>query len=254
MRVALITGGGSGIGLACARKFAESGDHVILAGRTEERLCRACESLPEGSDADWIAADVSKTEQCKSLVEETIRRAGRLDVLVNCAGVSKAGPSVEVTEEDWDRIIDTNLKGTFFTCRYAIPYLEKTGGNIVNISSDAGIVGNRELAAYCASKGGVTVMSRALALELAPSGVRVNCVCPTETDTDMLKQDIVEYGYGTREAYEEALQYLYPQKEKARFVKPEEVAEAVCFLADNRKAGAITGTEIRVDFGITAGY
>jgi len=254
MRIVLITGGGSGIGFACAQKFAEYGDRVILAGRSEERLQRACRSLPETADADWIAADVSKTEDCRKLVEETVRRAGRLDVLVNCAGVSKAGPSIEVTEEDWDRIIDTNLKGTFFMCRFAIPHLEKTGGNIVNISSDAGVVGNRELAAYCASKGGVTVMSKALALELAPSGIRVNCVCPTETDTDMLTQDIAEYGYGTREAYEEALQYLYPQKEKARFVKPEEVAEAVCFLADSQKAGAITGTEIRVDFGITAGY
>lgn len=256
-RVILITGGGSGIGKACAQLFSENGDIVYILGRTEEKLKNTCDEFRRKiSDANikYLCADVADTRQCEKAVNETIQRENRLDVLVNCAGVTVAGPTINMSEQDWNKIIDINLKGTFFMCKYAIPHLEKTGGNIVNISSDAGVVGNRELAIYCASKGGVTVMTKALALELAPMGIRANSVCPTETDTTMLDQDVIDYGYHSREEYEKALCQIYPQGKKARFVKPEEVAEAVLYLSDNKRAGAITGTELMVDFGITAGY
>lgn len=256
-RVVLITGGGSGIGKACAKLFCESKDKVYILGRREDRLKNTCLELQQdipGCKIHYLCTDVSRTKDCESAVHEVIRNEKQLDVLVNCAGISVAGPTVQMTEEDWDKVISTNLKGTFFMCRYAIPYLEKTCGNIVNISSDAGVVGNKELAIYCASKGGVTVMTKALALELAPLGIRANSVCPTETDTDMLVQDVTDYGYHSREEYEAALRTIYPQGERARFVRADEVAEAVLFLADNKKAGAVTGTELMVDFGITAGY
>lgn len=253
-RVVLITGGGSGIGRACARLFSENGDRVYILGRNRQKLEQVCREASVPGSVRYICADVSRTADCRNAVEEVLQREGRLDVLVNSAGVSKAGPAVEVTEEIWDYIMDINLKGTFFMSRYAIPALEKTGGCIVNISSDAGVVGNKELAVYCASKGGVTVMTKALALELAAAGIRVNAVCPTETDTPMLEIDAIEYGYGSREEYEKQLKNIFPQGENARFVRAEEVAEAVMFLADNRKAAAITGTALLVDFGITAGY
>jgi NAD(P)-dependent dehydrogenase (short-subunit alcohol dehydrogenase family) len=256
-RVVLITGGGSGIGKACAGLFRENGDRVYILGRTEAKLRAAREELNAkngGPAVEYIVADVADTARCESAVAEVIAKEQRLDILVNSAGAALAGPAAAVTEADWDRVTDTNLKGTFFMCRYAIPHLTASRGCIVNISSDAGVVGNGGLAVYCASKGGVTVMTKALALELAPLGVRANSVCPTETDTDMLARDVIEYGYASREEYEKALAGIYPQGEKARFVKPEEVAEAVLFLADNKKAAAITGTELMVDFGVTAGY
>lgn len=256
-RVVLITGGGSGIGKACAKLFVKNGDNVYILGRMERKLQNACDEAREDNPnckINYVCANISDTMQCKNAIDEVINNEKRLDVLVNCAGVAIAGPTVNMSEEDWDKTININLKGTFFMCKYAIPYLEKTHGNIVNISSDAGVVGNKEMAIYCASKGGVTVMTKALALELAPIGIRTNSVCPTETDTPMLDQDVVEYGYASREDYEKELCDIYPQKENARFVRPDEVAEAVLYLADNKKAGAVTGTEIMVDFGITAGY
>lgn len=256
-RVILITGGGSGIGRACAKLFCENGDNVYILGRTESKLQNTCDALkadnPNGN-LNYVCANISEPIQCKNAIDEVIKKEKQLDVLVNCAGVAIAGPTVNMTEEDWDKTVNINLKGTFFMCKYAIPHLEKSQGNIVNISSDAGVVGNKELAIYCASKGGVTVMTKALALELAPVGIRANSVCPTETDTAMLDQDVIEYGFESREDYEKALCDIYPQKENARFVRPDEVAEAVFYLADNKKAGAVTGIEIMVDFGITAGY
>ena len=149
--------------------------------------------------------------------------------------------------------MDTNVKGTYFMCKYAMPHLKETKGNIVNIGSDSGLMGNNELSVYCASKGAVTLITKSLAIEAAAYQVRVNAVCPTETDTPMLEKDIYDYGYNSREEYEECLSSIFPQGENARFVRADEVAEAICFLADNSKAAAITGICMPVDFGITAG-
>jgi len=259
----IITGGGSGIGKACASLFQREGAYVWILGRNEEKLEKACRELNEVNNSEgevqvmpvmYLAADIAKVSECERAVKFITEKNGRIDVLVNCAGTSTAGSSLDVTEEMWDRMVDTNLKGTFFMCRYALPELIKSKGNIVNISSDAGVVGNKELAVYCASKGGVTVMTKSLALEFAEKGVRVNSVCPTETDTPMMDVDAIEYGYGSKEEFEKQLQFIFPQGENARFVKAEEVAESVLFLADNRKAAAITGTALMVDFGMTAGY
>ena len=186
-RVVLITGGGGGIGRATGDRFAAAGDTVVLADRSEE-------TLPEPGSADSVVADVTVVADCQRMVADTVDRHGRLDLLVNCAGVWVEGPTVEMTEEEWDRTIDVNLKGTFFACRFAIPHLEQTRGCIVNLSSDAGLVGTVETAIYNASKGGVSLLTRSLALELAPRGVRVNAVCPNDVDTPMLAGQARDYG------------------------------------------------------------
>jgi NAD(P)-dependent dehydrogenase (short-subunit alcohol dehydrogenase family) len=138
-------------------------------------------------------------------------------------------------------------------CRYAIPHLERTEGCIVNLSSDAGLVGTAETAIYCASKGGVSLLTRSLALELAPKLVRVNAVCPNDVDTPMLAGQARDYGGGDPEGYLRALLAKYPQRERARFIRPEEVAALIAYLA-SPEAAPVTGACIPIDFGSTAGY
>jgi NAD(P)-dependent dehydrogenase (short-subunit alcohol dehydrogenase family) len=137
-RIVLITGGAGGIGRATGERFAAAGDTVVLADRSPEALAEI------GARSDTVLADVTVVADCERMIAETVERHGRLDVLVNCAGVWVEGPTAEMTEGQWDRTIDVNLKGTFFACRFAIPHLERTEGSIVNLSSDAGLVGTSE--------------------------------------------------------------------------------------------------------------
>lgn len=246
-RVVLITGGAGGIGRATGERFAAAGDTVVLADRSADTLAEL------GSASDTLVADVSVVADCDRMIAETVERHGRLDILVNCAGVWVEGPTAEMTEEQWDRTIDVNLKGTFFACRFAIPHLEETEGCIVNLSSDAGLVGTAETAIYNASKGGVSLLTRSLALELAPRGVRVNAVCPNDVDTPMLEGQARDYGGGDPEGYLAALLANYPQKERSRFIRPEEIAALIVYLA-SAEAAPITGACIPIDFGSTAGY
>jgi NAD(P)-dependent dehydrogenase (short-subunit alcohol dehydrogenase family) len=187
------------------------------------------------------------------MVADALERLGRLDVLVNAAGVWVEGPTAQMTEEQWDVTIDVNLKGTFFACRFAIPHLERTEGCIVNISSDYGLVGGPGAAIYNASKGGVCLLTRSIALELAPAGVRCNAVCPGDVDTPMLEAQARDYGGGDRQGYLRALLANYPQRERARFVRPDEVAALVRYLA-SPLAAPMTGACIPLEFGVTAGY
>jgi NAD(P)-dependent dehydrogenase (short-subunit alcohol dehydrogenase family) len=246
-RVVLITGGAGGIGRATGERFAAVGDTVVLADRSAETLAEL------GSAADTMMTDVSVVADCERMIAETVERHGRLDVLVNCAGVWVEGATAEMTEEEWDRTIDVNLKGTFFACRFAIPHLERVQGCIVNLSSDAGLVGTAETAIYNASKGGVSLLTKSLALELAPSGVRVNAVCPNDVDTPMLAGQARDYGGDDPEGYLAALLANYPQKDRSRFIRPEEIAALIVYLA-SPEAAPITGACIPIDFGSTAGY
>jgi NAD(P)-dependent dehydrogenase (short-subunit alcohol dehydrogenase family) len=245
----LIVGAAGGVGAACAERFAADGCAVALADRDADGVRALAARLGERALA--IAGDVARVEDCARVVGEAVAWRGRLDVLVNSAGVWAEGPSDEVDEATWDRVVDINLKGTFFTCRHAIPHLERTRGCIVNLSSDAGLVGNKGAAVYCASKGGVTLLTRALAVELAERGVRVNAVCPSDIDTPMLDFQAQRYGGGDPEGYRRALLAHYPQGEGARFIRPDEVAALVAFVAG---AEPITGAALSIDFGITAGY
>ena len=248
-RAVLVTGGAGGMGSAIARRFLEQEDDVVLTDLDRVTL----EQIAEELDVEAVVGDVSDVAQCGRIVDEAAETLGRLDVLVNCAGVWVEGPSAEVTEPEWDRTIDVNLKGTFFMCRSAIPHLLATGGCIVNLSSDYGLVGGPGAAIYNASKFGVNGITKSLALELAPDGVRVNSVCPADVDTPMLAGQARDYGSGDEAGYLEELLATLPQGERARFIRPEEVAALVCFLASD-EAAPITGACIPIEWGITAGY
>jgi NAD(P)-dependent dehydrogenase (short-subunit alcohol dehydrogenase family) len=253
-RAVLVTGAAGGIGRAVAERFLALGDTVALADVDEDRLAKAAAELGgDGSVLSTVVADVRSVTDCEAMVRAAVNAHGRLDVLVNCAGVWVEGPADQMTEEQWDRTVDVNLKGTFFACRHAIPHLLRSEGCIVNLSSDAGLVGTPETAIYCASKGGVSLLTKALAMELAPKGVRVNAVCPNDVDTPMLEGQARDFGGDDPKAYLDALLAKYPQGERSRFIRPEEVAALVAYLA-SPEAAPITGACIPIDFGSTAGY
>lgn len=250
--VALITGAASGIGRATAKRLRQDGRRVALVDIDPASLAETVRQLGEPDAAVGIVADVRSFDECARAVAEAAAWGGRLDIVVNSAGVWVEGPSDAMTEADWDRVVDVNLKGTFFMCRHAIPALIATGGCIVNVSSDAGLWGNKGAAIYSASKGGVTVLTKALAVELAERGVRVNAVCPGDVDTPMLENQARTFGGGDRAGYLAGLLEAYPQR-PARFIRPDEVAELIAFLCSER-ATPITGAAISIDFGLTAGY
>lgn len=247
-RVILVTGAAGGVGGAVADLLCGLGARLALTDYKEAILERAV-----GLQALGIPADVRSVAECERIVETTLSAYGRLDALVNCAGVWVEGSSEAASEEEWGRCIDVNLKGTFFLCSRAIPALKASRGSIVNISSDAGVVGNAGAAIYCASKGGVTLLSKALAIELAPFGVRVNALCPSDILSPMLQYQADTYGGGDPQGYLKHLLSHYPQGDGARFIQPAEVAQLVAYLL-SPAAQAVTGAAVMMDFGITAGY
>jgi NAD(P)-dependent dehydrogenase (short-subunit alcohol dehydrogenase family) len=252
--VALLTGGAGGIGKATARLLLDEGVTVVLGDIDEDALTAAVAELGGGGrPVHGVAADITRPADCERLVGGAVELAGRLDILVNAAGVWVEGPTETMTERQWDRTIDVNLKGVFFCCRYAIPELRKTQGCIVNLSSDAGVVGTPETAVYTASKGGVSLLTKSLALELAPDLVRVNAVCPADVMTPMLRGQARDFGGGDYDAYFGRLLASYPQRDQARFIEPREVAVLIAYLA-SPLAAPITGALLSIDFGTTAGY
>lgn len=254
MRAILVTGGASGMGLAIARRFLAGGDRVVIADRDQPRLTAAVESLdPEQRRVLGVPTDVAEPGECERLVRRTVERFERIDVVVNSAGVWVEGPAEEATEAQFDRAVAVNLKGPFFVIRHAIPHLERSGGCIVNIASDAGLVGNAGASIYSASKGGLVLLTRSLALELAPRGIRVNAVCPCDVATPMIEFQASEYGGGDPEGYKARLLARYPQGRRARFASAEEIAEFAHYLA-SAQAAPITGAALPIDFGLTAGY
>ena len=235
-RVVLVTGGAGGRGRAIRARFEADGDRVVTADLRE---------------AD-VVADVTEVRDCERMIATVVGRHGGLDVLVTAAGVWVEGPSAAMAETDWDRVVDVNLKGTFFAIRYAIPHLVETAGCVVAISSDYGLVGGNGAAIYAASKFGVNGLVRSLALELAPLGVRINSVCPTDVDTPMLAGQARDFGGGDEERYLRELLDTLPQGERARFIRPDEIASVVAFLA-SWDAEPITGIAMPVEWGVTAG-
>lgn len=244
-KIALVTGASSGIGYACALALADAGADVIVAGRSHERLRGVKEAiLSRGRRSVALTVDVRDVQQIRHMAEEAHAAFGRIDILVNSAGLNIPQPALEVTEEAWDTIVDTNAKGLFFCCQAVGRYMvAQRYGRIINIGSTLGLVGLAERAAYCASKGAVSQLTKVLAIEWAPYNVTVNAVAPTFIDTPLVRP------YFERDPHfrDEVIRRI----PMGRLGEPEEVAAAVVFLASDA-AALITGVTLPVDGGWTA--
>ena len=242
----LVTGASRGIGFEIARQFLGAGARVAINGSSEQSVDAAMQRLGDYDRKAGAPGNLATVAGCEATVKTAIEAFGGLDVLVNNAGVGAGRPIADCDEEMWDAHCDVNLKGLFFCCRAAIPELRKSNGNIVNIASDAGLMGVPGITVYCGTKGGVVNMSRAMALEIAPD-VRVNCVCPGYVDTDMIR--ISAKKKPDPEAYWQKMIDYAPLK---RIASTEEIARAVMYLASD-DARFITGTSLAIDGGTTAG-
>jgi NAD(P)-dependent dehydrogenase (short-subunit alcohol dehydrogenase family) len=247
--VVLITGAAGGVGRALAQRFQQSNWRVAVTDCNAAGLILLGHELPLAAS---ISADLGSATACQDVVERVVAGCGRLDALVNAAGIWREGPVESFSEADYDLLMAVNLKAPFFMCSAAIPHLKESRGTIVNISSDAGHQGNQNAAAYCASKGGLTLLGKTLALDLAPFGVRCNTVSPGDIDTPMLAFQAERFGNGDPLGYYRSLLGKYPQGEQARFIQPAEVAELVYFLCQPG-AAAITGADLAIDMGLSAG-
>lgn len=248
-KVILITGGTSGIGLKCAELFAEKGASVVLVGRDEQKGSAAQKTLREKyptASIKFSKGDVAKIADCEKIAREVEKEFKRADVLINSAGVYLEKMLEEMTEEDFERVMDINVKGTYFMTKALIPLLKKTRGSVVNVSSDAGLHGNFGCTAYCASKGAVNLFTKAAALELATFGVRVNCVCPGDVLTPLIEAQL-DKGKTKDEALNE-LASVYPL---GRIAASEEIASVIVFLSSD-EASFVTGAAWSVDGGLTA--
>ena len=244
-KIVLVTGAAGGIGGATTRRFLDGGWRVAAVDLRAAAIAPDDRVLP-------ITADLTDVAQCRAAVDRAVEWGGRLDAVVNSAGVWTEGASADTSEAEFDRVLGVNLKGLYFVPSAAIPHLVATSGCVVNLSSDAGLQGNAGAAVYCASKGGVTLLTKALALELAPQGVRVNAVCPGDVESPMLHGQAETFGGSDRQAYLDRLLAGYPQGARARFVQPAEVAEFIWFLCQPA-AAPITGAALPIDFGLSAG-
>jgi NAD(P)-dependent dehydrogenase (short-subunit alcohol dehydrogenase family) len=243
----LVTGGSRGLGWATAKAFHDAGAKVAVNGRTIESTMAAIESLGGGERLIAAPGDVGTVAGCDALVRTAVDTLGGLDVLVNSAGVATVGLIEDATEAIWDAMIDVNLKGTYFCCRAAVPALRESRGNIVNIASTEGLMGLKEASIYCASKGGVVLLTRALSAELAPD-MRINCVCPGYIDTDMVRRDWIDKTDNPAATLRDEIEAFAPMN---RIGTPKEVSAAILYLASDQ-AGFTTGAALAVDGGATA--
>jgi NAD(P)-dependent dehydrogenase (short-subunit alcohol dehydrogenase family) len=248
-KIALITGGASGIGRAVACRFGQAGAVVALVDIDEAGGGEVIQGIRDnGGEAHFFSCDVTKADQCEESVEGIIDVFGGLHILVNAAGMILRATVLETSEADWDRTLNVNLKGTFLMSKFVLPVMESGGGGvIVNISSGWGLVGGHRAAAYCASKGGVVLLTKAMALDHADQNIRVNCVCPGDTDTPMLREEARQMGKSIDAFLKDAA-----DRPLGRLGTPEEVAGTVLFLA-SESAAFITGTTLVVDGGGLAG-
>ena len=244
MSVALVTGASSGIGAATAIAFAEAGWDVMAAGRDEGRL----EEVADVSDniAIW-SGELSDGEECDELMNDTIDEFGALDCLVNSAGILLRGDAGETSDEEWRDTMTINLDVPFFLSRAAIPHLQKTSGSIVNISSYWGLQAGERAVAYSTSKGGLIMLTKALAKDTAGDGIRVNAICPGGVDTPMLAAGAEESGQDSQDFLETVAEF----SPNGRISSPEDIAALTLFLASDA-ASMITGTAIPMDGGLSA--
>ena len=247
-KVAIITGAGSGIGRAAALLFAAEGAKVVVADISNEAGGESVRQVrAQGGDAVWVQTDVCDAGQVERLVEETVARFGKLDVLYNNAGINLHATVTETREADWDRIMDVNVKSVYLTCHFAIPEMIRNGGgSIINTASAAAIVGLKSLCAYTASKAAVLGLTRNLAIDYAARNIRVNALCPGVTATEMTLR-IIE-----SEPDPVAARKRYDQgRLLGRMADPQEIARAALFLASD-ESSFMTGAPLVVDGGYTA--
>jgi NAD(P)-dependent dehydrogenase (short-subunit alcohol dehydrogenase family) len=247
-KVALITGGGTGIGRGCALAFAREGAKVAVGARRRKPLEAVVREIGSaGGEAIALSCDVSDRGQVEQAIRATVERFGKLNVVVNNAGAVLPATAEATSDEDWNRILAVNLTGTFLVSRAALPELRRSGGgSIINIGSVLGLVGMKQRAAYAAAKGGVTLLTKAMALDHARENIRVNCICPALTETDLVAEVISKMPdpeAGRRERAE--------QIPLGRLGLPEDVASLAVFLASDESAW-MTGVALPLDGGLTA--
>jgi NAD(P)-dependent dehydrogenase (short-subunit alcohol dehydrogenase family) len=246
---ALITGGASGIGRATALLFAREGAAVSVVDLDEEGGRGVVQLIEEeGGRAILVKTDVTQASDCRDAVEQTVRSLGGLDILVNNAGIIRRATVLELTEEEWDHVVDVNVKSTFLFSREAIPLMAQAGGGvIINMSSGWGLAGGPRAAAYCASKGAVVQLTKAMAIDHGPENIRVNCICPGDTDTPMLENEARQLGQPMQPFMEEAA-----DRPLRCIGTPEDIAQAALYLASDASS-YVTGTALVVDGGGLAG-
>ncbi len=253
-RVAIITGAASGIGRATALAFGLEGARVTCADLNVPGAEETVRLITvSGGEAVAVRADVSEEPGVREVIAQTVQRWERLDILFNNAGVGFGAPVTEMTLAQWRRVIDVNLTGTFLGCKYAIPEMLKGGGGtIVSTASDAGLRGSPYLSAYCASKAGVILLTKSLAVEWAQCGIRVNCVCPGLVRTPIVDPYLQQMQQITGATPEQTWERLARSHPIGRVGEPEDIAQAVLFLASD-EAAFITGVALPVDGGVGAG-
>jgi len=246
-KTALVTGATSGIGAETARVLAATGAQVMVAGRREEAAQELCSEIGQaGGTTAYVLGEITDPNFAAAAVAASEQRFGDLHVLANVAGAITRGTAEETSDADWTQMLSVNVSGTFFMCRAAIPALRRAGGgSIVNLGSTVGLVGCRDLLAYCTSKGAVVNMTRAMALDHAQDNIRVNTVNPGAVDTPMLTSG---HGDTDPEIVRDANRAAIPQ---GRLPQPRDIANTIAFLASDLSAH-ITGATLPVDGGFTA--
>ena len=247
-KIAIITGGGDGLGQASAVLFAKEGASVVVADMDPARGMKTVDMIKnQNGEAMFVEVNVSKEDSVKNMVEKVVDAYGRIDILVNSAGIFIEATVLNTSVEDWDKIMAVNLRGIFLGCKYVIPEMIKAGkGSIVNIGSEAGITGWENATAYAASKGGVVNMTRCLALDFAKYKIRANCVCPGTTETSMVKKAI------DMAPDPKVARRFFESRPLLRLGRPEEIAAGILYLASDESLYA-TGAILSIDGGRTAG-
>jgi meso-butanediol dehydrogenase/(S,S)-butanediol dehydrogenase/diacetyl reductase len=241
----LITGGTSGMGEATAVAFVNAGANVIISGRNEDRantIIRRLSNAP--GSIDFVQGDISQSEQCSNIVEHSVKALGGLDIVVNSAGIIYHATAEATTDAQWQETMNVNVNGVFYICRATIPHLKTDGGTIVNIASDAALSGSHHLTAYCASKGAVLQMTRAMALDYAKYGIRIVPICPGDVDTPMLRGEFRDRGLDAETGLSESAQAV-PLN---RVCSAGEVAHMVLYAASD-SSRFITGYPLVLDGG-----
>jgi NAD(P)-dependent dehydrogenase (short-subunit alcohol dehydrogenase family) len=247
-KVALITGAASGIGRAAAILFGREGAAIAITDINKRGEDVAEEIVRSGAHAFFEHADATQAADCHRVVERTLREFGGIHVLFNNAGIMRRASVVELREDDWDRVMSVNVKSIFLMSRQVIPTMAKAGGgSIINTASGWGIAGGPRAAVYCASKGAVVLLTKAMAIDHGPQNIRVNCICPGDTDTGMLRNEAQQLG-----EREDVFLAQSARRPLGRIGQPEEIAQAALYLASHASS-FVTGTALVVDGGGLAG-